>query len=291
MFEVKPLNSYRPPSYPVAGEMGLAELSHAPKRWSRLKSVVATLGTVAMTMKAFAQDAVPPEKPVAAQCPHKFAAKDGCCERQNATATDVCPLLPVAVAGAGRGGFGCVAVNPPVVLSECEALEIIEREFAKRGIRLKDCPEIEDVELPSKPGKRSRVMLDFGSEKGDILVEYLTHMDHERWEKPKKDHTYSSFNEYDVRAVAERAVAALETRKEGRPVSVGVLYDPLIVMQSDWLPSDSNSVMTASGEVDQGRLWNMRAAAGRKLAEERLLAQLEGFFAYLAKKRKDPGAK
>ncbi|MBR2714010.1 MAG: hypothetical protein IKB76_04445, partial [Kiritimatiellae bacterium] len=59
MRKVNPLKRYEQPAYPTIDEIGLADLSRAPARWARLRSVVASLGTVALTMRAFAQDAVP----------------------------------------------------------------------------------------------------------------------------------------------------------------------------------------------------------------------------------------
>ena len=271
MSTIRPLKQYAAPSYPTIDEIGLADLSRAPARWARLRSVVASLGTVALTMRAFAQDAAPTAPTTVA--PRPKDVKDMPAVAQSAVATDVCPLLPVAVAGEGRGGFGCVAVNPPVMLSECEALEIIEREFAKRGIALKDCPEIDGVELPSKPGKRRPVMLDLGNEKGDILVEFVSTADIGRWKKPDKrmDYTHSSVSVFDVREAATNAVAALTKRTTGKSVTVGVLYDPIAHLPKDW-----------DGE------WEARQAAGRALAEKQLKAQLEGLFAHLAKRGKLP---
>ena len=269
MIAVRPLKRYPMPAYPTIDEIGLADLSRAPARWARIKSVVASLGTVALTMRTFAQDAAPVAPTTVAPSPK--GVKDKPAVSQTAVVTDVCPLLPVVVAGEGRGGFGCVAVNPPVMLSECEALEIIEREFAKRGIALKDCPEIDGVELPSKPGKRRPVMLDFGNEKGDVFVEFVSTADIGRWKKPDEDRIVSSFTVYDVRKAATNAVAALTKRTTGRPVTVGVLYDPIAHLPKDW-----------------GGEWEARQAAGRALAEKQLKVQLEGLFAHLAKRGKLP---
>ncbi len=268
MRKVNPLKRYEQPVYPTIDEIGLADLSRAPARWARLRSVVASLGTVALTMRAFAQDAAPVAPTMVA--PRPKDAKDKPAVAQPAVATDVCPLLPVAGAGEGRGGFGCVAVNPPVMLSECEALEIIEREFAERGITLRDCPEIDGVELPSKPGERRPVMLDFGNEKGDILIEFISDGDIRSWRKPKSM-IYSTFSVHDTREAATNAVAALTKRTAGKPVTVGVLYDPIARLPKDW-----------EGE------WKERRAAGRALAEKQLKAQLEGLFAHLAKRGKLP---
>lgn len=264
MRKVNPLKRYEQPAYPTIDEIGLADLSRAPARWARLRSVVASLGTVALTMRAFAQDAVPAAPTTVA--PRPKGVKDKPAVAQTAVVTDVCPLLPVAVAGEGCGGFGCVAVNPPVMLSECEALEIIEREFAKRGIALRDCPELDGVELPSKPGKKRPVMLDFGNEKGDVFVEFVSKTDIVRWKKPDERMISSSFSVFDVREAATNAVAALTKRTTGKPVTVGVLYDPIAHLPKDW-----------DGE------WEARQAAGRALAEKQLKAQLEGLFAHLAK--------
>lgn len=272
MRKISPLKRYERPAYPTIDEIGLADLSRAPVRWARLRSVVASLGTVALTMRAFAQDAAPAAPTTVAPRPKNV--KDKPAVAQKAVATDVCPLLPVAVAGGGRGGFGCVAVNPPVMLSECEALEIIEREFAKRGIALRDCPEIDGVELPSKPGKRRPVMLDFGNEKGDVFVEFVSTADIGLWKKPDKRRFFSSFSVYDVREAATNAVAALTKRTTGKPVTVGVLYDPIAYLPKDW----------------DGK-WEARQAAGRALAEKQLKAQLEGLFAHLAKQGKLPAKK
>ena len=272
MRKISPLKRYERPAYPTIDEIGLADLSRAPARWARLRSVVASLGTVALTMRAFAQDAAPAAPTTVA--PRPKDVKDKPAVSQMAVATDVCPLLPVAVAGEGRGGFGCVAVNPPVMLSECEALEIIEREFAKRGIALKDCPEIDGVELPSKPGKHRPVMLDFGNENGDVFVEFVSTADIGRWKKPDKRMVFSSFSVHDVREAATNAVAALTRRTAGKPVTVGVLYDPIAHLPKDW-----------DGE------WEARQAAGRALAEKQLKAQLEGLFAHLEKQGKLPAKK
>lgn len=289
MRTVNPVKRYEQPAYPTIDEIASADLTRAPARWARLKSVIASLGTVALTMKAFAQDAEPPAPTAVA--PQPKGVKDKPTVAQTMVATDICPLLPVAVAGEGRGGFGCVAVNPPVMLSECEALEIIEREFAKRGIVLKDCPEIDGVELPSQPGKHRPVMLDFGNEQGDVLVEFISKGDIEFWKKPDRRMVMSTFNTYDVRQAATNAVAALEKRTTGKPVTIGIIYDPIARLPEDWDKDLKGELEAAEKKGDSDAWWKARQAAGRALAEKRLKAQLEGFFAHLAKQGKLPKEK
>ena len=287
----RPLRAYQAPDYPTISDIRRDDLARPPARWARLKSVVASLGTVAMTMKALAQDAAQVDEPKTELSPEApEAVKPAKAEAAAAQpATDVCPLLPVAVAGEGRGAFGCVSINPPVMLSECEALEIIEREFAKRGIVLKDCPELDGVELPSKPGKRQPVMLDLGNEQGDIMVEFISSTDEGVWADPSDRNVYSwsSVDEWDLREKAERASKAFAARTTGKPVSVGVLYDPTVHMPKGWKPPKTEG----SEEKRRADAWKARRAAGRKFAEEKLVAQLEGFFAHLASQGKLPKAK
>ena len=287
----RPLRAYKAPYYPEISDIGLDDLARPPARWARLKSVVASLGTVAMTMKALAQDAAQVEEPKTALSPEAPKAEKPAKAEAAAVqpATDVCPLLPVAVAGGGRGAFGCIVINPPVMLSEGEALEIIEREFAKRGIVLKDCPELDGVELPSKPGKRQPVMVDLGSEQGDIFVEFISLADDGVWSDPPDPNVrgWSSVRGWDLRSQAERASKAFAARTTGKPVSVGVLYDPTVHMPKGWKPPKTEG----SEEKRRADAWKARRAAGRKLAEEKLVAQLEGFFSHLASKGKLPKAK
>lgn len=287
----RPLCAYKAPDYPTISDIDRADLARPPARWARLKSVVASLGTVAMTMKALAQDAAQVDEPKTELSPEApKTVKPAKAEAAAAQpATDVCPLLPVAVAGEGRGAFGCVSINPPVMLAECEALEIIEREFAKRGIVLKDCPELDGVELPSKPGKRQPVMLDLGNEQGDIMVEFISSTDEGVWADPSDRNVYSwsSVDEWDLREKADRARKAFAARTTGRHVSVGVLYDPTVHIPKGWKPPKTEG----SEEKRRADAWKARRAAGRKFAEEKLVAQLEGFFAHLASQGKLPKAK
>ena len=66
-------------------------------------------------------------------------------------------------------------------------------------------------------------------------------------------------------------MAALTKRTTGKPVTVGVLYDPIANLPKDW----------------DGK-WEARQTAGRALAEKQLKAQLDGLLAHLAKQGKLP---
>jgi hypothetical protein len=53
-------------------------------------------------------------------------------------------VAPIFEYGAGRAGDGCVVVNPPVFLSEQDAMQVIREELKKSGVVLGD----EKVILP-----------------------------------------------------------------------------------------------------------------------------------------------
>ena len=281
MNKVTPVRKLQTPAYPTIREIGNADLSRVPSRWANMKSVVASIGTAAMALKSLALEANAEAAPAApsAEAPRR-GAEAARHEVNDASPTDVCPLAAVAVAGEGRGGFGCVAMNPPVMLGEAEALEIIEKEFLARGVKLKDCPELDGVSLPSDPERKRPVMLDFGTEKGDVMVEFISWGDVRLWNKRDDSMVISSFNVYDTRAAATNAVNAISARKGGERVSVGVFYDPFVYLPKDWKPSDEK----ASSETR----WKERTAEGKRIAGEKLKAQIEHFFDYLAKKGKLP---
>lgn len=325
--EIIPLKAYGTPKYPTIAEIGRADLSRVPARWQGLHAVAATLGAAAMTLKAIALDAES-AKPVAdapvVAVPD--AAKDGAKSSAvvaKTPVTDVCPLPPTAIAGEGRGGFGCVAMNPPVILSEGEALEIIEREFKRHGIELVDSPLLEGAMVPARGREAEKLMwrgnelydlierkkkagasekelaslkwvvysekttnsdlqmplvkrewrMDFGSSDGRVMVEYISAGDEDLWLKSRVPQTgWCTASSCLVRDAAERAVKGFAARTEGRPVTIGVFYDPLASAQDD---------------EDRGKgerlSWEEHKKRGRERAEAKLKAQIEAFFEHLAK--------
>ena len=279
--KVTPARGLHVPRYPTIHEIGNAELSRVPSRWANLKSVVASIGTAAMALKSLALEANETAESVApsAEAP-KRGAESARHAVDNVSSTDVCPLAAVAIGGKGRGGFGCVAINPPVMLAEAEALEIIEKEFFKHGIKLKDCPELDGVTLPSAPEKKRPVMLDLGTEKGDVMVEFISFSDICRWRAPDDSMSFSTFSMADSRAAATNAVNAISARKGGEPVTVGVFYDPFAYVPEDWKPSDASA--------DSGARWRERCAEGKRIAVEKLKAQIDSFFEYLARRGRLP---
>jgi len=301
-----PMRAYASPKYPTGAEIGETDLSRAPARWQGLKAVASTLGAAAMSLKALAleaQEAAKPDQaaPVVAVPDAKEAAES---EEAKVSATEVCPLPAKEIAGDGEGAFGCVAMNPPVILPEGEALDIIEKEFAKRGIKLVDCPVVDGAEVPQKgweknlsrkdkdeifseerklpaiPRERRRLMLDFGTEFGTLAVEYVSRYDQYDW--IFNPWWYSTVSVVSTRKAAEEMVRCLRTRTDGKPLTVGVFYDPCASVPKDWKPAIPEGVKTGTQD-EYDSMWRQRDAAGKAIARKLLLAQIEHFFEYLAK--------
>jgi hypothetical protein len=260
-----------------------------------------------MSLKSLALDAAAEPSPKTALptavAPDAAARND---EKREAPATDVCPLPPAALAGDGFGAFGCVAMNPPVMLPEAEALEIIEREFAKRGIELVDAPELDGVEAPVSKLERSREdrnlvaniirrraqgdevrrkkrrwMLDLGTKDGKIMVEYISSADERVWvrDPEEEDGVWSSVSDCDIRRAAELAVKGFSARTEGRPVKIGVFYDP---MASVPISEMEKIYQDADPGLDWSAKYELTEKRGRELAGKKLVAQIEAFFRHLA---------
>ena len=304
---VTPKRSYSAPRYPTIHEIGAPDFARVPTRWRGIRALASTLGAAAMSLKSLALDAAAEPTPKTALptdvAPDAAARND---EKREAPATDVCPLPPAALAGDGFGAFGCVAMNPPVMLPEAEALEIIEREFAKRGIELVDAPELDGVEAPISKLERSREdrnlvaniirrraqgdevrrkkrrwMLDLGTKDGKIMVEYISRADERVWVRDPREEAgvWSSVSGCDIRRAAELAVKGFSARTEGSPVKIGVFYDPMASVPRGEM---EKIYQDADPGLDWSAKYELTEKRGRELAGKKLVAQIEAFFRHLA---------
>ena len=302
---VSPLRRYATPRYPTAGEIGEADLSRVPERWKGLRTIVSTIGAVALGLKTLALGGEACGAPASAPTESVPDAKKPQRESPRPV-TDVCPLPPASLAGDGEGAFGCVAMNPPVILSEDAALAIIEREFRRRGVTLADAQELDGVEAPlgererkrenpnlvarlvrarraplEEPRKKRTWMLDLGTKDGKIMVEYISRADERVWVRDPREEAgvWSSVSGCDIRRAAELAVKGFSARTEGSPVKIGVFYDPMACVPK-------SEVEKIYKEADPGLDWSAKyeltEKRGRELAGEKLVAQIEAFFRHLA---------
>ena len=314
--KVTPIKDYREPRYPTIAEIGSVDLSRVPTRWQNLKAVAASLGAAAMTLKAISIEAAETTSlATTVERGGEYPPSTSTSPINLGKVTDVCPLPPEKIAGDGRGAFGCVAINPPVMLPEGEALDIIEAEFKKRGIELVDGLELKGVKAPprgkeaekyrqtvadfvKKGGKydscatskgaplplvKRNWRADFGTKDGKIVVEYVSQGDEGVWNKSRlSDGGWCSVSSYDIRGAAARVVEGVSARTEGEPVTVGVFYDPVAS-----LPMARKKDGSIDWETERKKphlSWEERRAKGKAIAVEQLKAQIESFFRYLAKK-------
>jgi hypothetical protein len=214
-------------------------------------------------------------------------------------ATVVAPILQKAMDEEGRGAFGCVAVDPPMILSENEALNLIEQEFAKAGVKLRDGYELsgftrtvadktrkprEDKRRPwcsvyptkKVPGKWT---FDFATEDGSVAVEFLSKVDEGR---ESLDYNCSSVSDTDLPALARRLRDDFATRTSGAPVAIGLFFDPL-ASEFVWEPNGEKrprpgSAFAALTEDERKNLdWRRRGELLRRDALELLREQVRFF--------------
>jgi hypothetical protein len=163
----------------------------------------------------------------------------------------VAPVLGEALEQDGRGGFGCVAIDPPIVLSEAEAIEIIETELKAAGLKTElnvkvegvTAPQsdrnermlVKDVELTDKLRKlggeyrqtpvigKVSAVFDVADTEKRIFVEYLSLRDYDRWMGDERS-TASSYNFPELVPVISEA---LGKRLAAKQEVYGVFFDPL----------------------------------------------------------------
>jgi len=222
--DVRPLRRYAFPAYPsrlaVLAEPELLR-QHVPLGWRKCAEVAlagaALLAATGVTLAG--EKAAPPGQGKAAI------------------------VAPLFEHGEGRGVTGCVVHNPPVFLSEEEALQVIKEEMAKSGVRLAepggDLPGVlipQRMERYKKVGDRhvpevvelkdraEPVSLDAQDPGRKVAVEFVSQNDYHRLGGPSSG---STVEHYDFKKVArelgERAGAS------PRPIRLGVFYDPATV--------------------------------------------------------------
>ena len=276
---VSPLRRYATPRYPTAGEIGEADLSRVPERWKGLRTIVSTIGAVALGLKTLALGGEACGAPASAPTESVPDAKKPQRESPRPV-TDVCPLPPASLAGDGEGSFGCIAMNPPVILSEDAALAIIEREFRKRGVTLADAQELDGVEAPLGERERKR--------ENPNLVARLVRARRAPLEEPRKKRTWifdfgtrDGSMRIEYISAAEAAVQGFGKRTEGNHVDVGVFYDPIAYVPKQEIEAFEKD---AGGKPDWKKKHEFEKRSGRKIAERQLVAQIEWFFRHLSKR-------
>jgi hypothetical protein len=236
-----------------------------PKRWQTNSAVVAALtACLAMTTCNSGQAADTPTK-----------------------------VAPVFEHGTGIGSFGCIAVNPPIFLSEDEARQVIVEEakrsriqFAPDGKTLDDITlitngtfdPVKDAEgkwqYHTKYGTQVRsISLDGFDKKRNIAFEYVSEKDLKDWNAGVT--VRGTAGDDDLIGVAKSLSAGIAKAKPGG--TYGVFYDPAIGYKD---ALDKAGKLDYSSPDSQARLAKIDAAASQ-LAREDLRKQVQDFIKWL----------
>ena len=260
----KPVRRYGTPAYPtrlqVLADPNLLK-KHIPANWLSTPELA---GAVAIFLAA------------------NSCTKAG--EKQLPASSSAAVVAPIFEHGEGRGATGCIAVSPPVFLSEEEALQVITEELTNAGVQVTGTDVVlEGVTIPQHietyrhvgdrfeekveeiPGTEP-LSVDIKDDEHRIGVEFVSKSDYFKLGGAMSP---STAQEYDFKQVARDVAKAVG--QKGKGIYFGTFYDP--IPEVDW-----KSLRT---EKDWQKRWE--AAKTREGAEaKRLLRQqVQGFIDWL----------
>lgn len=247
---VQPIRRYTSPRYPTASVLDAHPelLRLLPGRWRSNSLVLAGLAATGGLVLT------------------------GCRPSWAETFTGELKVAPIFTHGDGRGAFGCVAVNPPVFLSEEEARSVIVEEAKAAGITFEaDVLALPEVRVPETtengsvlPGEgeeaRTRVRelrLDGTDREHRISFEYVSREDFEAW-KADDGGPMSTVSSFDLIGTAKVLREGLTTADAPEDGIAAVLYDPMerylqdnegLAGRVDWEQAEKDAKERASVEL------------------------------------------
>ena len=300
--KIQQVNRYHTPEYPTLEETRCDAhlLERLPHRWMSARPF-ASLAGMGLLTKALMAHAEP--SPVAApaetmqtpinQAPSP-AHKQTAVKQTKRIATAVAPLLSEALEHDGRGTFGCVANNPPCFLSENEALELIQSELEKAGLKLRDGMTVEGLEAPVKmkpDTKRSQreptlgtthYEFDLGDPEKSVAIEFFSIRDHDLW----MGGPWSTAPSYDFPELMELVSESFKKRDTGKPMMIGLFFDPLASRWHGVARNPNTRGLTEAQrqfmqEQTNKRDWQNELEISREVARAKLRKQVLHFVDYL----------
>ena len=306
--KIKPVTSYTPPAYPTYEEsrQDTRLLERLPKRWQKNSSIASLIGTgflVQAACVARGNEGTPATDAnveiVAPQNPNPEQQDAGQVARA-VPATRVAPILESALANDGRGSFGCIAVSAPVFLSENEALDLIQAELEKAGLKLHDWVTLDGLAVPALKQSEEEPMgvqeamdweeraklrvktlengsyaFDFGTADKSVVVKFLARHDFDQWKAD--DGWYSSVTSFNFSWLATEVRKAFVQRDEGEPVVIGLFFEPS-TYPLDYDDFDLNGLTGGQKQLARRQMDNEDTEAR---AREKLRAQVLHFVEYL----------
>lgn len=161
-----------------------------------------------------------PEPGAATEPPEVVGEPRGGKSAPEMTAARVAPLF---LHGEGRGATGCIVMNPPVFLSEEEALQVIVEELGRHGVTLTERNAVVDRAWTAP------VAMDRADRGKRVAVEFISEDEFGELSERLGTRAFdgSTVRCYDFPAVARRLQA--EIRRHSREHwNYGVFYDPVV---------------------------------------------------------------
>jgi hypothetical protein len=147
-------------------------------------------------------------------------------------------VAPIFLHGEGRGAIGCVVANPPVFLSEQDAMQVIREQLGKAGIALSASRvPFKEVMIPqfkeqwSPPDWQHKVVPTGGTKvlnlgaldpKKRVGVEYVSGENYFDMGGVRSGSTVQDFDFKQVAAAVDKSVSA------GHDLYFGAFYDPFV---------------------------------------------------------------
>jgi hypothetical protein len=252
---ISPVRRYSSPRYPTRQEVHLdpAVLRALPERWMAKPAVCLALTLTLST----------------GLC--------GCAAGKSAdtSGTTVPGLaIPIFEHGNGTGGYGCVAITPPVYLSEDEAAQIIREEAATRGVSFTETKSIDGV-FPAtyfySQGTEGTATwtgtLELDGFDADLGIgfEFISKDDITAWETHETQ--WISWTSYDMKGTAGRLAKVVR--------NTAVFYDP-------GAEAGSMGTIPNGGQEAYQKAIDEYVATQTALARENLRDQVRDFLDWLA---------
>jgi hypothetical protein len=218
----RPVTRYRNPRYPTRLEV-LADHTllekHLPPAW---KSCAEMAGVVTLLLASNNCTGIPSEAIRAAKSKPAVVA-------------------PIFEHGEGRGATGCIVVNPPVFLSEQDAMQVIREELRKAGVAtsrtnvpvegVRITPRWSAVKLWAVPTPESKpfALGAFDPQKR-VGVEYVNRTN---YFDLGGERSMSTVQAYDFEGLAR--TLSHDVRSKAHNIYFGAFYDPATVSPQGWL--------------------------------------------------------
>lgn len=225
MLDVCPVRRYPAPRYPTK----LAVLADtellgrcAPPSW-RASRTIAGAAALLLAASGCSEGSPPRAAPRACVAPSSSRVVAPVAPRVASL------VAPIFAHGEGRGSTGCIVINPPVFLSEEEALQVIREELGRRGVRLGGPAQLPGVTFRRPAGEAQQPLVADGVDRRrNIGVEFVSEGDEEVLvdRDPDGSRYFSSVTGHAFKELAQDVAARV--RAQGpRELRFGVFYDPV----------------------------------------------------------------